>query len=365
MISDPDWNRINRACCLDYYNDQDIPSIREPVYVDHGEAFPNTFQAIYSHINRHLDGNPQGLFEVETFTLFSLAQYRHGNGGLSPSMRDGLLRLAPRLLDPGCHAVRSNDRLYYFLEQSALDLNQTSFRVGKIIEDLYRIKEQGRSRWIAHGLHDVESIPDHVYGAFLLGKVFLPEKKDRQDYDKSQILNLVLIHDLAKAMTGDTLQKSEDDLNMERHWFRSFGMRSTYEAAHGAWPISRLWEEFRNRQPDSLNARIATDLDKLDCLVQLYIYHLREREAGKSGISDFERRRDETWQGLTTDEGGEIEQIISEHFALRLAKQLEKNGTRPATTDAERTPSARPEDAPQPVPVTVPLPASLDYSREM
>ena len=50
----------------------------------------------------------------------------------------------------------------------------------------------------------IESVTEHPWGALLLGMLYLPDSIENEDeYNKEIVLKMLVVHDLAEAITGD------------------------------------------------------------------------------------------------------------------------------------------------------------------
>jgi 5'-deoxynucleotidase YfbR-like HD superfamily hydrolase len=100
-------------------------------------------------------------------------------------------------------------------------------------------------------------------------------------YDKEEVMRMLLIHELAEAYTGDRLPSEHSSVE-EEGWFTKMETALTYRVFPGLENIHHDWHAFE--YSDNLNARIARDLDKIENLVQLWMYALVEgREVPEVG----------------------------------------------------------------------------------
>jgi 5'-deoxynucleotidase YfbR-like HD superfamily hydrolase len=157
----------------------------------------------------------------------------------------------------------------------------------RILDELYKLKQVKRRGWASRGMLNAESVPDHIFGAMLLAEMFLPETAGGDEtvpanYNKNEILRMLLIHDLAEAFTGDKLplERSPDE---EAEYFRYIAMSGTYRVFPGLSQTFDRWQAFE--YTDNINAQIARDVDKIENLVQLYIYS----RVDALHIEDFEK----------------------------------------------------------------------------
>jgi 5'-deoxynucleotidase YfbR-like HD superfamily hydrolase len=187
-------------------------------------------------------------------------------------------------------------------------LEKQTFRIGSVAEKLYRLKKEARKGWETRHLKVGETVAEHVFGTLLLGTLYLPpDNSDWEGYDKRKILRILFAHDLAEAITGDIINKSDDEQEKEREAYEYLGLLGTYESVEGARDLYRSFQEFDQRA--SLNARIAHDIDRLENLMQLYLF--REHF---DDVSEFQRFKIDLINEIETPAGQRIMQIIQDNF---------------------------------------------------
>src|SRR5207245_2728245 len=121
-----------------------------------------------------------------------------------------IMELADKVLHE--HGIKSAV-LRTYVAMVLKHLKHENFHISRIFSDYYKIKSTKRSGWFARGILDGESVADHSYGAYLLALFLLPDEWPKDiSYSKQKIMNMLLIHDLAEAITGDILP---DDSNEE------------------------------------------------------------------------------------------------------------------------------------------------------
>jgi putative hydrolase of HD superfamily len=209
-------------------------------------------------------------------------------------------------------AKLESETLQRYMEMMRRNLEYKSFSVGGIAEQLYDIKTEERRGWLARGLKAVESVADHTYGAYLLGLIYLPESAPLiEEYDKREILDMLLIHDLGEAFVGDLLpaQKNEVERKKEREAYEYIGTLGTYAGVGNLERVKILWDKFE--QKTSINARVANDIDKLENLMQLHVYQRAGREVEHAN----EWQRDLAGE-VETAIGRDILDVIRKQFAV-------------------------------------------------
>jgi 5'-deoxynucleotidase YfbR-like HD superfamily hydrolase len=281
LIYDAKQDNLNRGFHLEYYHDKlYLPDELQLTHEDCLEEFPNTFGALVRRIEDHFQNRTNPIFEIEWYTLLSLSQHRHAARLLPAVIRDklkGLIEVSAQVRM--CDTLRA----YTGMLERSLD---SSYPARKVLDELYKLKGIKRVGWTSRGMANTESVPDHVFGTMLLARLLLPETnsdggKLPNGYDKEEVMRMLLIHELAEAYTGDRLPSEHSSVE-EEGWFTKMETALTYRVFPGLENIHHDWHAFE--YSDNLNARIARDLDKIENLVQLWMYALVEgREVPEVG----------------------------------------------------------------------------------
>jgi 5'-deoxynucleotidase YfbR-like HD superfamily hydrolase len=316
LIEDHERDMLNRGFHLEYYRDIiSVDDTDQMLHVDKLQPFPKTRASLVGRIDRALEGGSRALLDIELFTLLSLCQHRHAAGALERE----ILAETKGIIDRSIKYV-TEPMLRQYMEMLVKVFTEPIFPVGRIAEQLYGLKAQMRMGWKARGLPEIdcESVADHTFGALLLAALFLPEKATGgpltwRNYDKAQVMKYLFIHDLAEAFTGDLLpdQRDQRARDQEEEWFEYLQMLSTYPGVNGLDSVFELWDDFENKK--NLNAAIAVDLDKLENLMQLYIYQRRQQP--------LERAKDleiDLISQIKTDAGIQILKVIQAWGSPRL-----------------------------------------------
>lgn len=155
---------------------------------------------------------------------------------------------------------------------------------------LYSMKTINRSGWLEDGreIHKkgrVESDADHTWGCCLLAQILLTDriedcaflsqddkKKYAVEYNKNKIINMLLVHDLPEIYTGDipVIRQTEDKKENETAAMQKIAALDSFPYFHSFRAMEQLWHEFDAKA--DINAALAYQIDKLEPLVQLYIY---------------------------------------------------------------------------------------------
>jgi 5'-deoxynucleotidase YfbR-like HD superfamily hydrolase len=314
MYRDKAWDAMNRAFHLEYYNDIDYTPGLALAHEDGLQPFPNTYRILMGRLLQAAKnkGKKYPDCNIHLYTLLSLAQHRHTRGKLSDQYRQEILKLIDDLMANVSTRPRS-EVLRRYVEMVRRILKQEKFRVGRIAEEMLSIKFEERKGWPSRQVKNrIESVADHSYGTWLLAYIYLPEiAPEVIGYDKREILDMLLVHDLAEAYIGDLLphERDQNKIKQERDTYGYIGALGTLDGIANMERVRTLWENFETGASE--NARIAREIDRLECLTQLYIYQKRT----KGGVFDAE-----TFEAELTDEikhpiTVKMLDTIREHFA--------------------------------------------------
>ncbi|SKA90313.1 5'-deoxynucleotidase YfbR [Prosthecobacter debontii] len=269
LISDPIVDELNRGFHLDYYGDSIVPDLTS-------NPGTNTFTTLILRLRTDLTNqSARPMTEIELQTLMSLAVPRHLAGSLSDLIRNSIVDLVNdfRL----SRIIKLLPPFASFIDASTSILQRAKASPGSVVSDFYQLKVTRRQGWLQRGIYEPESVADHTWGAMILAQIFLPENAGTEElsdpsYSKHRVVEMLLIHDLSEAFTGDKplSDKSEADLFQERQVMRrisGFGGLSIFTGMANFWSLN---EEFVAQK--SVNARLAMDFDTLDGYFQLQRY---------------------------------------------------------------------------------------------
>ena len=309
MLENKHMDNLNRGFHLEYYEDIIFPMTSQSQLLTHDDDlsdFPKTFQRLYDKISDALFQKKEyPLFQVELYTLCSLIQHRQ-EVGLGVDYIDTIIEIIEN--------VNSSDFIIYDELKLYLNLCNTFFRqksifrTGVLIKELYSLKQVRRKGWIKRRLKKPETVASHIWGTLLLAYMYLPTVLNgHKEYDKDLIIRMLIIHDLGEAYIGDLTpkEKSEKDRGLEELSFKYMSLMGTYSSIN-CIDIEALFSSFAHH--DDINSKIARELDKLDNLLQLYIYNI------ESPIRDFKNFKSDLEKEITTSVGKQIMKQINEMF---------------------------------------------------
>ena len=175
----------------------------------------------------------------------------------------------------------SSNKIEFYLN-SVLDdfrefLSCDNFDISQCIYDKYRgINDIKGQQWECHDIFDPESVSEHLYSAWLMAMLFLPEETKEAGYNKREILDMLLIHDLAEAEIGDqvlSLDEPSKELKTQNAVLRKLFVKGTYPQIANLTYYYNIWTGYYNGT--NINARVARDINTIQTSYTFFEYYLR------------------------------------------------------------------------------------------
>lgn len=164
------------------------------------------------------------------------------------------------------------------------------------LETVYQLKTIPRSGWLQSGVipEGVESIASHSYGMSIL-ILYLRTELVANGVNVERALNMALIHDIAESIVGDLTPHDNvseaDKFEAEAKAFKQI-VRGVTEGKY----FQDLWEDFESIK--SLEAQVVKRIDKLDMLIQAYLYEKKYRVR----LDSFWENMDELFAASESDQ---------------------------------------------------------------
>lgn len=324
LLRDSELSSIDRGYHRIYYGDDMAYKDTVPdCYVDkNNTSWDKSYEALKNKIDRDLKlKHIKSSTQHNIFTLISFIQNRLDDE-LYKNHRDILnirLRYVANVLSKileGNYQLHSGFRQYF--EMFLIDLNRNDLSHWRFIVDLYRLKWMPRNGWLLRKIEQsfkfgrIESVADHSLMTVLLARFLLPECandfKGYSDYDKNpniyqnynrdSIIHKLSFHDLPESYTGDIVKhilNPEERVKANKNTEKALGyirFKETYKRLYFTHDTSTNNEEFEtvenkelkkvnatnisnniSMESPSINDKLARDIDKLENLIQLYIYN--------------------------------------------------------------------------------------------
>lgn len=163
----------------------------------------------------------------------------------------------------------------------------------RFAESIQSLKEIRRTGWVRSGIPSPESVADHILGVALLSMVL----SRSQGLDESKAVRMALVHDAGEAIIGDVVTirgscQASGALRSEKRRNERLAIARVFGAV-GYKDALALYDEFEAGA--SPEARLVSQLDKLEMVLQAYRYEKRSGvdldefyETGFSQIKDKE-----------------------------------------------------------------------------
>lgn len=149
-----------------------------------------------------------------------------------------------------------------------------------VINKFSGISDVLRTGLVNRGVKQPESVAEHTLGCLLIAFKFLPNghledgsEWENDKYNKTDIMNLLLVHDLGETEIGDIVrgQKTLADRVREREAVSNF-LSGEQDSVADNGRLLDLWDDMEAAAPTSLNAAIAKDIDILQGAYQVFKY---------------------------------------------------------------------------------------------
>ncbi len=287
----------------------------------------NLYSFLFHSINTTTDRGRQG---VNIITIISLSIYQRYKNNINDK-KTGFTKLIGKLMNDV--SITSPVLKKYILSVKE-HLDETNI-YSSAISRLYSMKTIQRSGWLEKGREidkkmRVESVADHTWGCCLLAQILLTEKiedcvflskddknKYAAEYSKSKIINLLLVHDLPEIYTGDipAIRQTVDKKENETAAMQKIAALDSFPFFHSFHNMGQLWNEFD--AISDINAALAYQIDKLEPLVQLYMY--------RTALPDDQRKQQlESWVQKSNEQlnlckvqtsfGSNVLEFLSKYF---------------------------------------------------
>lgn len=336
LIYHPELSRINRQFHIAYYSSNSYKLGDDPRLEDTSDSDKKVlplYQFLCMNLRRTREMNRKrpGVFYLNIITLLSLVTYDHYESA-SP-LQEKIYRKEE--FKDFLHQLVHDNRITNPIIKSYVTASKDTMLKEDIYRDtlteLYNLKEVVRSGWRQEGrdlqrLIQPESVADHTWGACLLAQVFLTDSlrsnpfmesedlSEYEEYDKQRIISILLFHDLAESFIGDYVHKREIDKENERNRFNYYSTLDSYPFFDSFGQIRDYWCEYDGCT--TINAKIAFDIDKLEPLVQLFMYsdkliRIHNEERFDDLVSEWSQSVN---LKLTTQLGRKIYEFVLQHL---------------------------------------------------
>ncbi|KAF7993991.1 hypothetical protein HCN44_011260 [Aphidius gifuensis] len=148
-------------------------------------------------------------------------------------------------------------------------------QLHEFMELLGRLKHLKRTGWVLKDIKEPESIAGHMYRMAVLAMLV----DNHDNMDKSKIIQMALVHDLAECIVGDITPQCGVPVD-EKHRREDEAMIEICNLLGDKGPeMLKLFREYELQE--SMEAKYVKDLDRLDLISQAYEYEVRDNIPGK------------------------------------------------------------------------------------
>ena len=208
------------------------------------------------------------------------------------------------------------------------------YHPSEILEELSRVRDVERIGWkidkrrsslTAEEYNNIklsgprfETVLEHMYEAYLIGVLYLPEKllekykgiSMYKKYNKHIILDLILLHDIGESHVGDyppfyneinDIKKKEDCYN------KALFVHNGFDNRINLYAMFDLWQKWYNGSMDDINITIAKEIDRIQMIYRFCVFY-------KNQMLTFDDDRTMEFIGemdkITTDIGKTVLAIV-------------------------------------------------------
>lgn len=281
-------NALNRGTAIEYFGDSFQLAAHNTYYLDTDLTIG---ERALIKLNERIEASlylRNGKFvENNLVTMLTILQARIQNKNkalkfdIIPYVHKALEYLNTYKTKP--QNVASSKIIMYFdsiKEDMECYLNQDKFDVAPLVYNKYRgLKDVKRRQWMKHDVYDPESVSEHSFSAWLMAVLFLPEEYNIEGYIKKEILDMILIHDMAEAELGDKvipLNEPTSELENHNYVMKKLFLKGTYPDIANMTYYYNVWTGYYNGI--NINAKVARDINLIQTVYTFLEYYCRYRE---------------------------------------------------------------------------------------
>lgn len=272
LIIDPYEDELNRGFHLEYYGDRRSDDIGVDLqFSDDLGRWNRTSSYLMSHIESCIGGALSPINQIRLVTYLSFIRARHEKGQLNGHDRATALSLIEKLRGACERLDGSAPRYVKMIERN---LKHQSFNAVDFVVKMYALKANVRAGWRSRNIakHDshIETVASHSFGCAFLAEILLdPDDIYWKSYDIPKVKAFALLHDIGEFSIGDYLPHEKSKVN-EAGEIDYISMMGCYSGLRDLSYIRQMFKDYEGQS--SSEARLARELDKLDALIQGYIY---------------------------------------------------------------------------------------------
>ncbi len=283
VVSNDIANAINRGAIIEYYSENYSILNHDRYNLDDNLAIgEQSIKILLSRIESVLFGNNSRFVEIDLITVLCLLQTRIQapvgslKFDIKPYVRKALDYLNRyKITIPNVSSPELIDYFNSVEDDLALYLEHGAFDIGQLIYNQYNtLKDVKRTQWLNYQIDDSESVSEHLYNAWMLGMFFLPEEDEDPTYLKKEILDMLLVHDMAEAIVGDentSLYETTRELSKQNQILKKLFLKGTYPDLANLTYYYKIWTHYYKGA--SYNAKIARDINAIQTVYSFCSYY--------------------------------------------------------------------------------------------
>lgn len=313
VITNDIANALNRGATIEYFGNAFQIAAHNTYYLD---TDINIGERAIIVLDERIEGalyRRNGKFvENNLVTMLTILQARIQNKSkklrfdISPYVKKAIEYLNVYKTKP--QNVASSKILMYFesiKEDLERYLSEAQFDVGPLVYNKYRgLKDVKRTQWLARDIYDPESVSEHSFSAWLMAALFLPEEHNVDGYIKKEILDMILIHDMAEAELGDrvlSLNEPTKELEEQNYIMKKLFLKGTYPDIANLTYYYNVWTGYYNCL--NINAKVARDVNLVQTVYTFLEYYSKyENQFRDSDLESWMAEKD----NLITDIGYDL-----------------------------------------------------------
>lgn len=288
VITNDVANAINRGVAIEYFgSDYQMCAFNEYYLDDDPTRGESAMKMLNIRIEKALYGQEGKFVESNLVTLLTLLQARIQSRSENLGydivffVKKALEYLNAYKFKP--QNIASGKILFYFdgiKDDLENYLENGAFDVGPMLYNRCKyMKAVKREQWVSRGIDDPESVSEHTFSSWLLAMLMLPEETKYEGYNKREILDMLLIHDMAQTVQGENggapvTKKLE--FQTENVIMRKFLLKGTYPDVANLTYFYNVWTGFYNGL--NVNAKIAQDINLIQSIYTFCEYYCENKE---------------------------------------------------------------------------------------
>ena len=304
LVTNDSANAINRGAIIEYHSDLYRMVANDTYCTDSDiKAGASAIKALLWKINRILRPGTNRFPEMDLFTLTTLLQKRIQSNESKdlPEIQHWVSDCVSYLEVYHAHPqnIHSEKIEHYF--SSIYDDFKCYLHSGgdfdisqRIYNSLRSLKDVKRWQWESHNVPDPESISEHSFSAWMLAMLFLPEELPYDGYTKREVLDMLLIHDMAEVKLSDQTQSnrfSGMDLSLRNKVMRQLFIKGTYPNMANLTYYYNVWTGYYNGI--NINAKIARDVNAVQAVYTFCEYYTKYPDKfTKAECNDWMQRKE-------------------------------------------------------------------------